>query len=132
MSQLSDPIGDLFTRINNSVRAGHDAVDIPYSKMKGSIAHVLKQEGYIADYGIDTGGKFPILRISHKHIDGRPAISGIRRVSRPGLRKYTSAVTIPRVLGGMGVAIVSTSVGVMSGLKAKKSRAGGELLGIVW
>ncbi len=132
MSQITDPISDFLTRLRNSTRAEQVQTNAPYSKMKAEIARILKQEGYIADYTVDTSGVFPEIRVTNKYVDRNPAITGLKRVSKPGLRKYVSVAEIPRVLGGMGIAILSTSNGVVSGREAKKQNAGGELLAIVW
>jgi len=132
MSNLSDPIADFLTRLRNGVRAGQAEISAPYSKMKAEIARILKQEGYIANYEIATDGKFPAIKVVSKVVNRAPAITGLKRVSRPGLRRYVGSGEIPRVLGGMGVAILSTPRGVMSGREAKKLNVGGELLAYVW
>jgi small subunit ribosomal protein S8 len=132
MSNLSDPIADFLTRLRNGVQAGKAEINAPYSKMKAEIARILKQEGYISDYQIVTTGKFPELRVTSKLVNRAPAITGLKRVSRPGLRKYVGSGEIPRVLGGMGVAILSTPRGLLSGREAKKQNVGGELLAYVW
>jgi small subunit ribosomal protein S8 len=132
MSSLTDPIADFLTRLRNGVQAGKAEITAPYSKMKAEIARILKQEGYITNYEIETKGKFPEIRIVNKVINRAPAITGLKRVSRPGLRKYVGSEEIPRVLGGMGVAILSTPRGVLSGREAKKQNVGGELLAYVW
>lgn len=132
MSTVTDPIADFLTRIRNACRAGQAEVRIPYSRLKADIARVLKQEGYIANYEVETGGIRPALRITNKIVDRRAAITGLRRVSRPGLRRYVGAGEIPRVLGGMGVAIISTSGGVVTGREAKQRNVGGEVLAVVW
>ena len=132
MSSLTDPIADFLTRLRNGVQAGKAEVNAPYSKLKAEIARILKQEGYITNYEIETKGKFPEIRVVTKVINRAPAITGLKRVSRPGLRKYVGSEEIPRVLGGMGVAILSTPRGVLSGREAKKQNVGGELLAFVW
>ena len=132
MSNLSDPIADFLTRLRNGVRAGKAEISAPYSKVKAEIARILKQEGYIANYEIATDGKFPAIKILSKVVNRSSAITGLKRVSRPGLRRYVGSGEIPRVLGGMGVAILSTPQGVMSGREAKKLNVGGELLAYVW
>jgi small subunit ribosomal protein S8 len=132
MSNLSDPIADFLTRLRNGVRAGKTEISAPYSKVKAEIARILKQEGYIANYEIATDGKFPAIKILSKVVNRSSAITGLKRVSRPGLRRYVGSGEIPRVLGGMGVAILSTPQGVMSGREAKKLNVGGELLAYVW
>jgi small subunit ribosomal protein S8 len=132
MSTVTDPIADFLTRVRNGVRAQQPEVLIPYSKIKAEIARVLKEEGYISDYSVDTSGAHPRIKLINKLVDRSSAIAGLRRVSRPGLRRYVGADEIPRVLGGMGVAILSTSRGVVSGREARKQKLGGELLAYVW
>jgi len=132
MSTVTDPIADFLTRVRNGVRAQRPEVLVPYSKIKAEIARVLKEEGYISDYSVDTSGAHPRIKLINKLVDRSSAIAGLRRVSRPGLRRYVGADEIPRVLGGMGVAILSTSRGVVSGREARKQKLGGELLAYVW
>src|SRR3989442_4830646 len=132
MSAGTDPIADLLARIRNSARAQKIEIFVPYSKIKAEIVRILKDEGYVVDYSIDTSAAHPRIRITNKLIDHGCAITGLRRVSRPGLRRYVAVTEIPRVLGGMGTAILSTSRGVMSGREAKKQKIGGELLAYVW
>lgn len=132
MSALTDPIADFLTRLRNASRAGNAETMAPYSKMKAEIARILKQEGYISNYEIDTTGKFPRLKVVSKFVNRAPAITGLKRVSKPGLRKYVGATEIPRVLGGMGVSILSTPKGIITGREAKKQNVGGELLAYVW
>lgn len=132
MSQISDPIADFLTRLRNSTRAEQVETTAPYSKMKAEIARILKQEGYISDYVVDTTGKFPAIRVTNKYVNRNSAITGLKRVSRPGLRRYVGSTEIPRVLGGMGIAILSTPNGVISGREAKKQNVGGELLAVIW
>jgi small subunit ribosomal protein S8 len=105
---------------------------VPYSKIKAEIAGILKDEGYITDYSIDTSAAHPRIKIINKIVDRSSAVAGLRRVSRPGLRRYVGADEIPRVLGGMGLAILSTSRGVLSGREARKQKVGGEVLAYVW
>jgi small subunit ribosomal protein S8 len=105
---------------------------VPYSRIKAEIARILKDEGYITDYSIDTSAAYPRIKITNKIANRSSAIEGLRRVSRPGLRRYVGADEIPRVLGGMGLAILSTSRGILSGREAKKQKVGGELLAYVW
>lgn len=132
MSQLSDPIADFLTRLRNSNRALQTETSAPYSKIKAEIARILKQEGYIANYEVDTSGKFPQIKVTNK-LQGRgSAITGLKRVSKPGLRRYVGAGKIPRVLGGMGISILSTPGGIISGREAKRQNVGGELLAFVW
>ena len=132
MSNLSDPIADFLTRLRNASRAGKAEVIAPYSKIKAELARILKQEGYITDYEVDTAGKFPQLKVTTKLVNRTPAITGLKRVSKPGLRKYVGVGEIPRVLGGMGIAILSTPRGLVTGREAKKQNVGGELLALVW
>jgi small subunit ribosomal protein S8 len=105
---------------------------VPYSKIKAEVARILKDEGYITDYTVDTNAAHPRIKITNKLMNRSSAIIGLKRVSRPGLRRYVGAQEIPRVLGGMGIAILSTSRGVLSGREAKKQNVGGELLAYVW
>jgi len=132
MSQLSDPIADFLTRIRNAGLARKEEVRAPYSKIKAEIAKILKQEGYISNYELDTTGAFPEIMVSTKCHNRVFAIAGIKRISKPGLRRYVGAREIPRVLGGMGISILSTPQGIISGREAKKQNIGGELLAIVW
>lgn len=132
MSTVTDPIADFLTRVRNGVRAQKPEVLIPYSKIKAEIARIFKEEGYISDYSVDTSGEHPRIKVVNKLVDRSSAIAGLRRVSRPGLRRYVGADEIPRVLGGMGVAILSTSLGILSGREARKQKVGGELLAYVW
>jgi small subunit ribosomal protein S8 len=132
MSTITDPIADFLTRVRNGARAQRSEVLAPYSKIKADIARILKEEGYISDYAVDTSGEHPQIKVINKFVDRSSAIAGLRRVSRPGLRRYVGADEIPRVLGGMGLAILSTSRGVVSGREARKQKLGGELLAYVW
>jgi len=132
MSTVTDPIADFLTRVRNGARAQKQEVLIPYSKIKAEIARIFKEEGYISDYSVDTSGAHPRIKVVNKLVDRSTAIAGLRRVSRPGLRRYVGADEIPRVLGGMGLAILSTSRGILSGREAKKQKVGGELLADVW
>ena len=132
MSTVTDPIADFLTRVRNGVRAQQPEVLVPYSKIKAEIARVLKEEGYISDYSVDTSGAHPRIKLINKLVDRSSAIAGLRRISRPGLRRYVGADEIPRVLGGMGLAILSTSRGILSGREARKQKLGGELLAYVW
>lgn len=129
---VTDPIADLLTRIRNACRAKHRRVDVPASKMKSSIVKILLDQKYISNYAVLSDGKQGILRINLKYKDGQPVIRGIRRVSRPGLRTYRGKDALPRVLGGMGIVIVTTSKGIMTGSQAKKENMGGEILAYVW
>ena len=132
MSTVTDPIADFLARVRNGARAQQPEVLIPYSKIKAEVARVLKEEGYISDYSVDTSAAHPRIKVINKLVDRSSAIAGLRRVSRPGLRRYVGADEIPRVLGGMGVAILSTSRGILSGREARKQKVGGELLAYVW
>ena len=129
---VSDPIADLLTRLRNAAAVNKPKFDVPYSKMKGELVRILKREGYIADYQLDTTGKFPVLRVENKFVNKAAAIAGLKRVSKPGLRVYATKTQIPRVLGGLGVVIVSTSQGIMTGSAARKAQLGGEVLAYVW
>jgi len=132
MSQLSDPIADFLTRLRNGGMARKTEVTAPYSKIKAEIARILKQEGYISNYEVDTTGKFPEIKVTTKMVNRTSAITGLKRVSKPGLRRYVGATEIPRVLNGMGISILSTPQGVISGREAKRQNIGGELLAFVW
>jgi len=128
---MNDPISDMLTRIRNANRALLPAVEVPHSKLKESIAGILKREGYIQDYAVEAK-PFKNLRLKLKYQGKKSVIEGLRRVSTPGLRRYVGATDIPRVRGGLGVAVVSTSEGLMSGTQARKKNLGGELLCYVW
>ena len=132
MSALSDPISDFLTRLKNASLAGKDDFRAPYSKTKGEIARILKEEGYIWSYEVDTSGKFPEILVKAKYMDKTPALTDLKRVSRPGLRRYVGVGNLPRVLGGLGISILSTSKGVMTGTQARRQNIGGELLAYVW
>jgi small subunit ribosomal protein S8 len=132
MSTVTDPIADLLARIRNAAHAQKIDMFVPYSKIKTEIVRILKDEGYISEYSIDTSAAHPRIKITNKMVNRSSAITGLRRVSRPGLRRYVGADEIPRVLGGMGVAILSTPRGVLSGSEAKKQKVGGELLAYIW
>jgi small subunit ribosomal protein S8 len=132
MSTVTDPIADFLARVRNGARAQKPEVLIPYSKIKAEMARILKDEGYITDYSVDTSAAHPRIKISNKLANRSSAITGLRRVSRPGLRRYVGADEIPRVLGGMGLSILSTSRGIMSGREARRKKVGGELLAYVW
>lgn len=128
---MTDPISDMLTRIRNAGRALLPTVQIPHSRVKESIAKVLKQEGYVADVSVE-GNPCKTIKLRLKYQGKKPVIEGLRRVSRPGLRNYVGATEIPRVLGGLGVAVVSTSEGVMSGNQARQKNIGGEVICYVW
>jgi small subunit ribosomal protein S8 len=132
MSNLSDPIADFLTRLRNANCAQQLVVNVPYSKIKAEIARLLKQEGYIANYELDTGSAHPTIKVTNKLVNRTSAITGLKRVSRPGLRRYVGSQEVPRVLGGMGIAILSTPQGLLTGRQAKKQNVGGELLAYVW
>ena len=127
-----DPISDFLTRIRNAHKAKHRRVDIPSSNLKKAIAQLLLDQKFIANYTVLEDKKQGILRINLKYNDGKPVIAGLRRVSKPGIRTYRAADKMPRVLGGLGIAVVSTSHGVMTGSQAKKQNVGGEILAYVW
>jgi small subunit ribosomal protein S8 len=132
MSTLTDPIADLLTRLRNSNRALKADLLVPYSKIKSDVVRILKQEGYITDFALDTTGAHPQIKITTKLVNRTSAITGLKRVSRPGLRRYVGAQEVPRVLGGMGISILSTPRGLLTGREAKKQNVGGELLAYVW
>ncbi len=130
---LSDPIGDMLTRIRNACMARRATVSIPASKIKVAIADILKREGFIRDYRIEPGTPRDTIEITLKYTDDRrPVITGLKRVSKPGLRIYTGRSEIPRVLGGLGLSIISTPKGVLAGHEAWNARVGGEVLCYVW
>ena len=130
---VNDPIADMLTRIRNAQIAKHDTVVIPASNMKKSIAKILLDEGYIKSFEVVEGNTQGIIRIALKYVDNRQkAITGIKRVSKPGLRVYAGAQELPKVLRGLGIAIVSTSRGVMTDKKARELNVGGEVLAFVW
>jgi small subunit ribosomal protein S8 len=128
---MTDPISDMLTRIRNAHRALLPAVEMPHSKVKEGIAHILRKEGYIAEVAVE-GKPFKKIKIKLKYEGKKGVIDGLRRVSSPGLRRYVGATDIPRVLGGLGTAILSTSQGVMTGTQARKQNLGGELVCYVW
>jgi small subunit ribosomal protein S8 len=128
---MSDPISDMLTRIRNGGRALLPAVQMPHSNIKESVAKILKTEGYVADVAVE-GEKKKTIKIRLKYNGKKNVIEGLKRISKPGLRKYVGSTEIPRVLGGLGVAIVSTSEGLMTGTQAKKKNLGGELLCYIW
>ena len=131
--QISDVIADMLTRIRNANSAKHETVDVPASNMKKAIADILKEEGYIAGYQIVEDGKQGIIRITLKYGRGKQrVIQGLRRVSKPGLRIYSNCEDMPKVMNGLGIAIVSTSKGVMTDKKARELNVGGEVLAFVW
>jgi len=129
---VTDPIADTLTRIRNAIMAKHDNVLIPASRLKCSITKILKEEGFITDYELLKDKSGTALRIHLKYTDGHPAILGLERVSKPGLRFYVKRGEIPRIYGGLGIAILSTPKGVMTGQEAWRHRLGGELLCYIW
>jgi len=128
---MVDPIADMLTRIRNANRALLPGVDVPHSKIKENIANILKREGYIQDVAVE--GKIPkTIKMRLKYQGKKSVIEGLRRISTPGLRRYVGSTDIPRVRGGMGVAVLSTSEGVMTGVQARKKNIGGEILCYIW
>ena len=131
--QITDPIADMLTRIRNANNAKHDTVDVPASNMKKAIAQILLEEGYIKNFQLIDDGTQGVIRITLKYGAGKEkVISGLRRVSKPGLRVYAGAEELPKVLRGLGIAIVSTSKGVMTDKAARAAHVGGEVLAFVW
>ena len=131
--QITDPVADMLTRIRNANTAKHESVDVPASNLKKAIAQILLDEGYIKSFEIVEDGTQGIIRIQLKYLAGKEkVISGLRRVSKPGLRVYAGADELPRVLKGLGIAIISTSKGVMTDKKARTNHVGGEVLAFVW
>jgi len=128
---MHDPISDLLTRIRNAGQAQHSEVCIPHSRLKEAIARLLKDEGYVNEVKVD-GDKIKSIKVSLRYQNRRSVITGLRQISTPGLRRYVGAGDVPRVLGGMGVAVLSTPKGVLTGLEAKKQNVGGELICYVW
>ena len=132
---MTDPIADFLTRVRNAIRAAHETVEVPASKLKAELARILDEQGYIDSWSVIPAHEGPgeLIQINLKYtVDRRSAISGLRRVSRPGRRTYVDAKHIPKVLGGMGTAIISTSNGVMTGHDARAAGVGGEVLAQVW
>ena len=130
---ITDPIADMLTRIRNATNAKHDTVDVPASNMKKAIAQILLEEGYIKNFQLIDDGTQGVIRITLKYNAGKEKVlSGLRRVSKPGLRVYAGADELPRVLRGLGTAIVSTSKGVMTDKKAREAHVGGEVLAFIW
>ena len=131
--QITDTIADMLTRIRNASSAKHDSVDIPASNMKKAIAQILVDEGYVKSFQVIDDGKQGVIRITLKYGSGKaPVITGLRRVSKPGLRIYTNCEDMPKVMKGLGVAILSTSKGVMTDKRARQENVGGEVLAFVW
>jgi small subunit ribosomal protein S8 len=130
---LTDPIADYLTRIRNGLTAEHAEVEIPASRLKKEITRILKEQGYIADFAVEPTPVGEVIRIELRYTDERqPVITGLERVSRPGRRRYVNGSEVPRVLGGMGTAIVSTSTGVMTGHEARAKGVGGEVVAYIW
>jgi small subunit ribosomal protein S8 len=129
---ISDPIADMLTRIRNASSARHDDVLVPNSRTKLAIARILKDEGFIVDFTEHQEGPRNFLKIQLKYVGRVPVVSGLKRISKPGLRVYAAKTDIPRVLGGLGLVIVSTSQGIMTGQQARKGQLGGEILAYVW
>ena len=129
---MTDPIADMLARLRNSAAAGQASLTLPYSKLKSDIAQILKKEGYIKETELVTVDGHQNIKIQTKFVNKTSAITGLKRVSRPGLRRYVGAGEIPRVLGGMGIAVLSTSRGILTGHEARKQKVGGELLAYIW
>jgi small subunit ribosomal protein S8 len=130
---LTDPIGDYLTRLRNALGAEHEEVVIPSSRLKREMSRILKEQGYITDFATEEGEKGEVLRVTLRYTEDRdPVIMGMERVSRPGRRRYVKSDDVPRVQGGMGTTIVSTSTGVMTGHEATKKGVGGEVVAYVW
>ena len=130
---MTDPIADMLTRLRNANHAYHDSVTMPHSKLKGHIAEILEQQGYIAGWSTEDGEKGTNLVVTLKYGPNRErTIAGVRRISKPGLRVYAKSTALPKVLGGLGVAIISTSTGLLTDRQAHKQKLGGEVLAYVW
>lgn len=129
---MTDPIADFLTRIRNAVQARHRVVEIPASRMKASMADILKTQGFISNYEKVEEGPQGTLRLTLRYSEGKPSVLGLRRVSRPGLRRYAGATELPRVKNGLGIAIISTSQGLMTDKEARSKNVGGEVLCFVW
>ncbi len=129
---MTDPIADFLTRIRNAASARHKVVDIPASNMKAGLAEILKTQGFIADYQRVEEGPQGLLRLTLRYVNGQPSLFGLRRVSRPGLRRYAGATELPRVKNGLGIAIISTSQGLMTDKEARRRNIGGEVLCFIW
>ena len=130
---MNDPVSDFLTRVRNAVRAHHTTVDVPASNLKAELCRVLKEEGFISDYIVSDDPKPGLIRVTLKYTSDRsPVLQGLRRVSRPSLRRYIGAEDIKQVRSGLGIAIISTSKGVMTGRKAREQKVGGELICEIW
>ena len=131
--QITDTIADVLTRIRNASSAKHDSVEIPASNMKKAICQILVDEGYVKNYTVTEDGKQGVIKVTLKYGEGKtPVIQGLRRVSKPGLRIYSNAAELPKVMKGLGIAIISTSRGVMTDREARKQNLGGEVLAFIW
>lgn len=129
---ITDPIADYLTRVRNAISAKHEKVDVPASRLKLEVTRILKEEGFIQNYKVQEESTHQMIRIFLKYVDGVPMISGLKQVSRPGRRIYSGKDSVPKVLGGMGVSIVSTSKGLMTGHDSQKKGVGGEVLCEIW
>lgn len=132
MAVVTDPIADFLTRLKNASRAAKQEMTAPFSRMKAEIARILQEEGYVWSYEVLQNEGKPQLKVKLKYQDRSPAITDLKRVSKPGLRHYVGVGEVPRVLGGLGISIISTPKGVMTGAKARRAKVGGELLATVW
>ena len=132
MSNVSDPIADFLTRVRNATHSGKSSVVAPFSKLKAEVARILKEEGFIESVSVETIDGHSVLHLGLKYVGSRSVITDLKRVSRPGLRRYVGASEIPKVLSGIGISILSTSSGIMSSREAKRKNVGGELLAFVW
>ncbi len=132
MAVLTDPVADFLTRLKNACRADLEEFTAPHSRLKVDIARILEEEGYIWNYEVVTTGKYPKIKVKVKYADGRPVLTDLKRISKPGRRHYVGSKEIPRVLNGLGIAILSTPKGVMTGSRARRQKLGGELLAYVW
>lgn len=129
---VTDPIADMLTRIRNAVSAKHQTVDVPYSRVKNEIANILLKEGYITELEIVEDGSHKNIRITLKYVDSKSVIQGLKRISKPGLRIYSEAGKVPRVLNGLGTAIISTSKGIITDKAAREAGIGGEVMAYIW
>lgn len=129
---MTDPVADFLTRVRNASKAKHKRVDVPASNLKKAIAQILLEQKYIANFSVLEDGKQGILRLQLKYNNGKSVITGLRRVSKPGIRQYRQSDELPRVLGGLGITIISTSQGVMTDAQARKQHVGGEILAYIW
>jgi small subunit ribosomal protein S8 len=129
---VTDPIADMLTRIRNAVHAKHQTVDVPYSKVKNEIANILLKEGYVSELEIVEDGNHKNIRLTLKYTDSKSVIQGLKRISKPGLRIYSEAGKVPRVLNGLGIAIISTSKGIVTDKAARTAGVGGEVMAYIW